>query len=89
MCNTKVVRPAFDARKAAANGGDKKPQVLRNPYLDGVDPLIRAKQGGLGALRIDRDPAVRGSSGTARIARTTPTTGASPAIVSLAINRTA
>lgn len=28
--------------------------VLRNPYLDGVDPLIKAKQVGVGSLRIDR-----------------------------------
>ncbi len=84
MCTTRSAKPVQVSKET-----EKKVQVLRNPYLDGIDPMIRARQTGVGSLRIDRDPPMRGSSGSARIARTTPTTGASPAVVSLAINRTA
>lgn len=33
----------------------KEPGILRNPYLDGIDPLIRARQGGVKSLTISRD----------------------------------
>lgn len=64
-------------------GTEKKVQVLRNPYLDGVDPLIRARQTGVGSLRIDRTA----PSGSLKVTRSTA--NASPAVTSLAINRTA
>lgn len=58
----KVVQPT-----AAA---DKDPAILRNPWLDGLDPIIRARQGGVKSLTLRRG----GSS-----ANTAPTTGTAPA----------
>lgn len=81
MCTVKTPKPV-----AQTNATEKKIQVLRNPYLDGIDPLVKARQVGVGSLRIDRS-APTAPSGSAKIARTTPTTGASPALVSLALNR--
>jgi hypothetical protein len=40
--------------KVAAAPAPKDPPVLRNPYLDGVDALIRSRSTGLRSLRIDR-----------------------------------
>lgn len=57
----KVVQPS-----AAA---DKDPAILRNPWLDGLDPIIRARQGGVKSLTIRRG----GST-----ANTTPTNPAAP-----------
>lgn len=84
MCTVSTPKPV------KASDAPKKPtQVLRNPYLDGIDPATRAKQLGVGSFRIDRvsNSTARGASGSARIARSTPTTGASPAVMSLALNR--
>lgn len=33
---------------------DKEPPILRNPYLDGLDPIIRARRGGVSGLTIRR-----------------------------------
>lgn len=33
---------------------EKELAPLRNPYLDGIDPIVRARQTGMSALRIDR-----------------------------------
>ena len=38
---------------AAASSSTDVP-VLRNPYLDGIDPIIRARSTGVRSLRIDR-----------------------------------
>lgn len=37
-----------------SNSAEKDLPVLRNPYLDGIDPITQAKQTGTSALRIDR-----------------------------------
>lgn len=34
-----------------------EPTVIRNPYLDGVDPITRASRQGRSSLRIDRSRA--------------------------------
>ncbi|MFN3582787.1 hypothetical protein [Phenylobacterium sp.] len=34
---------------------DRPLPILRNPYLDGIDPIMRARSTGLRALRIDRN----------------------------------
>ena len=31
-----------------------KPTIIRNPYLDGIDPSLKAARSGRSALRIDR-----------------------------------
>jgi hypothetical protein len=36
---------------------EKDPPILRNPFLDGIDPILRARQTGLRSLRIDRGSA--------------------------------
>ncbi|QOC54144.1 hypothetical protein [Caulobacter phage S2B] len=33
---------------------DTSKAVLRNPFLDGIDPIIRARSTGVRSLRIDR-----------------------------------
>lgn len=45
----------------ASAASDKPVPVLRNPYLDGIDPIIRARSMGTRSMRIDR-----GSASTAR-----------------------
>ena len=47
---------------------EKDPAILRNPYLDGLDPIIRARSGGVRSLTIRRD-----GSPTPPIARPVPT----------------
>lgn len=51
MCLTK--RPKVVAASTVANA-DKDPPILRNPYLDGINPLILSRQKGVASLRIDR-----------------------------------
>jgi hypothetical protein len=49
---------------------DKPLPVLRNPYLDGIDPLIKAQKTGARSLRIDRTtPAPMIPTSSARIQR--------------------
>jgi hypothetical protein len=67
MCTTRTPKPVTVQSKA-----EKRVQILRNPYLDGVDPSRRAQQVGVGSFRIDR------GSGTARVPNQRPTRGASP-----------
>lgn len=42
------------AATAPAAAAEKTVPVLRNPYLDGIDPTLRAQQRGASSLRIDR-----------------------------------
>lgn len=39
---------------APTTGVQKEVQVLRNPFLDGLDPLVQAKRTGMSSLRVDR-----------------------------------
>lgn len=68
MCLTKTPRIVSPTTSAA---NDKPLPVLRNPFLDGIDPLIQARRTGTGSLRIDRGPP-RTSPGSGRISRTPP-----------------
>lgn len=36
---------------------EKPLNILRNPYLDGIDPVKRSNSVGMGSLRINRQPA--------------------------------
>lgn len=47
MCAAKTPKITAEEKKAP------KPLVIRNPYLDGMDPSIRAKRKGRAELRID------------------------------------
>lgn len=49
MCMVRTPRPV-----ASNTATDKPIQVLRNPYLDGIDPIVKARKSGMGSLRIDR-----------------------------------
>lgn len=49
MCMAKTPRPV-----ASTTATDKPLQVLRNPYLDGIDPIVKARKAGTGSFRIDR-----------------------------------
>ena len=42
------------APKVATPTATPDPPVLRNPYLDGIDPILRARQTGMSSLRVDR-----------------------------------
>lgn len=55
MCLIKTPKAVSPQDTAAAQ---KDQPVLRNPYLDGINPLIQATRQGSGTLRIDRTPAV-------------------------------
>ena len=50
MCAVKT--PKITAEEKA----QPKPVVIRNPYLDGVDPAMKAARAGRSALRINRSP---------------------------------
>lgn len=41
--------------KVAAPPPEKEAAILRNPYLDGLDPILRARSGGVRSLTIRRD----------------------------------
>lgn len=69
MCTTRTPKPV---EVQSSTKAEKRVQILRNPYLDGVDPSRRAQQVGVGSFRIDR------GSGTARVPNQRPTRGASP-----------
>ena len=81
MCIVKTPKIAAPSATAAA---DKELPVLRNPYLDGIDPLIRARQSGVSSLRIDRGSP---SATSGRITRpaSDPTTAPVP---TASLNRT-
>jgi hypothetical protein len=49
MCLVKTAKPV-----APTAGLEKEVQVLRNPFLDGLDPLVQAKRTGMSSLRVDR-----------------------------------
>ncbi|WP_343698855.1 hypothetical protein [Caulobacter sp.] len=40
-------------KSVAVTQTEKEPAVLRNPFLDGIDPIIRAQSTGLKSLRVD------------------------------------
>lgn len=42
-------------KAVAVQQTEKETPVLRNPYLDGVDPIVRARSTGVRGLRIDRN----------------------------------
>ena len=46
MCTAKTPKVSTPKEKELA--------PLRNPYLDGIDPIVRSRQTGMSALRIDR-----------------------------------
>jgi hypothetical protein len=54
---------------ARSSADDRDPPILRNPYLDGVDPLIRARQHGLKSLTTYQPPAATASPSALRITR--------------------
>ncbi len=56
----KIVRSTADTRDLP---------ILRNRYLDGVDPLIRARQHGLKSLTNHRQPLAGSSPSALRITR--------------------
>lgn len=66
MCIVKKPKPVV------VNKTDKELPVLRNPFLDGIDPILRARQTGMRSLRIDR--VARTKSSPATVARPTATT---------------
>lgn len=49
MCAVKSPKVKQEAQKPP------KPTIIRNPYLDGIDPKMRAAREGRTALRIDRE----------------------------------
>lgn len=53
---------------------DKQAPVLRNPYLDGIDPVIRSRMTGLKSLRVDASRPTRNANPAVTI---TPTSGVS------------
>lgn len=80
MCTVKTPKPV-----PTSQAKDKKVAVLRNPYLDGIDPLVRARKVGVGSFRIDRgsgkDPPLPGAPlsrpAPPPVTRTPPTSGGS------------
>lgn len=42
------------AKIAAKTASDTALPVLRNPFLDGLDPILRSRSTGVRSLRIDR-----------------------------------
>lgn len=83
MCLVKTPKPV-----APTAGLEKEVQVLRNPFLDGLDPLVQAKRTGMSSLRVNRNgpntlppsgrivrPVVGGSGPTP----SAPSTGYTPA----------
>lgn len=50
MCLVKKPKPVVIQRE----DDNKERPILRNPLLDGLGPLMRARMGGTRALRIDR-----------------------------------
>lgn len=49
MCLVKKPKPVV-----VSKASDKPLPILRNPFLDGIDPILRARQTGVRSLRIDR-----------------------------------
>lgn len=43
-------------QQSASSAANKPLAILRNPYLDGTDPIVRARSTGLNGLRVDRTP---------------------------------
>lgn len=52
----------------SSSAENKEAPVLRNPYLDGLPSILRARRGGVQSLTIRRG----GASGTANTGTTTP-----------------
>lgn len=52
------------APKVESSPEATKPVVIRNAYLDGLDPEARASRSGRSALKIDRASAAGSSTGT-------------------------
>lgn len=67
MCLVKKPKVVTSAAAEA-----KEAPVLRNPYLDGLPSVLRARRGGVQSLTIRRG----GASGTANAPQTAPTTPA-------------
>ncbi|WP_406853365.1 hypothetical protein WEU32_06925 [Brevundimonas sp. BH3] len=53
--------------KVVSAPAQKEAGILRNPYLDGIDPILRAQRGGVKGLTIRR-----GSAGTVSVPRPQP-----------------
>lgn len=53
----------------APTNTEKEAPILRNSYLDGIDPIIRSRSGGVRGLTIRR-----GSSGTVTVPKPQPAT---------------
>jgi len=49
-------------KAVAVNQPEKEAPVLRNPYLDGIDPVIRSRMTGLKSLRIDAVPRAKAAN---------------------------
>jgi len=65
-----IVNTPKPVATTSAADRDKPLPVLRNPYLDGIDPLIKAQKTGTRSLRIDRTaPAPMIPTSSARIQR--------------------
>lgn len=62
---------------SAPTSTDKEAAILRNPYLDGLAPIIKARQGGVKALTIRRQTGGVQTPGLplAPLIPLTPTTG--------------
>lgn len=69
MCLVKKPKPVVINQ----SGDDKERPILRNPLLDGLGPLMKARMGGTRALRIDR-----GTSSDSRPPVITPTVPRTP-----------
>lgn len=52
MCTVKAPKVVPVSRDT-----EKPLNILRNPYLDGIDPMKRSNSVGMGSLRINRQPA--------------------------------
>ena len=47
-------KPKVVSAPTQGSATEKEPAILRNPYLDGLNPIIKARQGGVRSLRSDR-----------------------------------
>ncbi len=84
MCVVKT--PKITAPSTAAQS-DKPLPVLRNPYLDGIGPTIRAQRTGMSSLRIDRGTTPKATPKPTSVTPTIPS--ASPATPTLSVGETA
>jgi len=57
---------------AVTADSDKDAPVLRNPYLDGIDPVIRSRMTGLKSLRVDASSTAPRQSNPSLVVPTSP-----------------